>query len=80
MGCWVVDEDDGELVDANGLVGVERMDLLLALGGWPVWTMRLVGRAAVRLVVVIIVDEALSWHQGNKIRMFGIASDTKVNF
>ncbi|KAI6840134.1 hypothetical protein KC342_g3064 [Hortaea werneckii] len=48
--------DDDEDVDGDELVGVERMDLVLGLGGWPVWTMRLVGKATVRLVGVVIVD------------------------
>ena len=59
-GWGVVDADGGgdelEIADAGGFVGVERMGLVLGFGGWPVWTMRLVGRATVRLVVVVIVD------------------------
>lgn len=52
---WGVEDADGRGDDGK-FVGVERMDLVLVLGGWPVWTMRLVGRATVRLVVVVIID------------------------
>lgn len=67
LGSGVVDEDEGVdgggRVDAGEVVGVERMDLVLGIGGWPVWTMRLVGRATVRLVVVVIFGSWFSWYQ-----------------
>lgn len=53
--------DEGGRVDAGEVVGVERIDLVLGFGGWPVWMMRLVGRATVLLVVVVIVIECFSW-------------------
>ena len=60
VGCGVGDADgggdDGEDVDVGGLVVLERMDLVLGFGGWPVCVIRLVGRATVRLVGVVIVD------------------------
>ena len=73
LGWGVVDEDEwvggGGRVDAGEVVGVERMDLVLGFGGWPVWIMRLVGRATVRLVVVVIFGSWFSWHQYYQVYM-----------
>ena len=47
--------DGGGSVDAREPVGVERRGLVLGFDVWPVWTMRLVGRAIDRLVVVVML-------------------------